>query len=159
MDSLRKLLVSGIRGLIADAGVQPVGGAAQHVGGVGRARGVGFGLQGTQLPVARGRTQALAAHPALFLAQRHLQPTGAIAAFVVPKDLDQGCFPGRRFLPHSPLRALFAKRKIHWSVRPAPGRAAARGNGRARRRRSGSGSLVRCLRDNAPQAFAGNGFF
>ena len=127
-------MVSGIRGLVADAGVQPVGGAAQPVGGVGRARGVGLELQGTQPPAAHGRAQALAAHPAPFLAQRHLQPTGAIAAFVVPKDLDQGCFPGRRFLPHSPLRALFAKRKICWAVRLALGRTAARGSGRARRR-------------------------
>ena len=53
-----------------------------------------------------GRAQVLVAYPVPFLAQRHVQPTGAIAAFVVPKHLCQGGFSGRYFLPHRPLRAL-----------------------------------------------------
>ena len=74
---------------------QPVGGAAQAMRRVGRARGVGLGLQGVQAPAAHGRAQALAAHPVAFFTQGHLQPARAVAAFVVAKDLDQRFFPGR----------------------------------------------------------------
>ena len=67
---------------------QPVGGAAQPVRGVGRARGVGLGLQGAQPPAAHGRAQALAAHGVPILAQGDLQSAGAVAALMVPKGLD-----------------------------------------------------------------------
>ena len=42
-----------------------------------------------------------------FWCQRHLQPAGAVAAFVDAKDLHQRRFPGRRFTapPHRPLLA------------------------------------------------------
>ena len=71
---------------------------------VGRARGVGLGLQGAQAPAAHGRAQALTAHPVAFFAQGHLQPAGAVAALVDAKDLDQRRFPGGRLRAlHRPL--------------------------------------------------------
>ena len=76
----------GGRGLVE----QPVRGAAQPVGRVGRARGVGLGLQGTP---AHGRAPALTAHAIPLAAQGDLQPTGAVAAFMPAKDLDQRRFP------------------------------------------------------------------
>ena len=76
----------------------------QAMGRVSRARGVGFGLQRAQALPPHGRTPALAAHPVPFMAQRHLEPTGAVAAFVEAKDLPQHRFPGRCFrTPHRPL--------------------------------------------------------
>ena len=71
--------------------------------GVGRAGGVGLGLQGARAPAAHARAQALAAHGVPVLAQRNLQPAGAVAALVDAKGLDQGHFPSRRLLVRRPL--------------------------------------------------------
>ena len=71
--------------------------------GVGRAWGVGLGLERMQAPTAHGRAQALAAHPVLVFMQRDLQPAGAITALVDPKGLDQGRSPSRRLRIHRPL--------------------------------------------------------
>ena len=67
-------------------------------------RGVlGLGLQSAQVPAAHGRAQALPTHSVPVLAQRDLQPAGAITAPMAPKGLDQGRFPNRCLLVHRPL--------------------------------------------------------
>ena len=71
------------------------------------------------------------AHPVPFMAQRHLQPTGVVAAFVEAKDLDQHCFPGRCFqVPHRPLLLSLpdvkaAGRHVQYLAEPAHGVVAA----------------------------------
>ena len=56
-----------------------------------------------QAPAAHGCAQALPIHSVSVLAQRDLQPTGAITALVYPKSRDQGRFPSRYLLVHRPL--------------------------------------------------------
>ena len=64
----------------------------------------GLGLQRAQALAPHGCTQALTAYPVPFVAQDHLQPTGAVAAFVQAKDFHQHLFPDRRFRDfHHPL--------------------------------------------------------
>ena len=82
---------------------QPVGSAAQPVRGIGRAWGLGIGLECMQAPAAHGRAQALPTHGVPVLAQRNLQSAGAIMALVDAKGLDQGRFPSRRLLVRRPL--------------------------------------------------------
>jgi len=66
-----------------------------------------------------------------FVAQRHLQPAGAVAAFVEAKDLDQHRFPGRCFqVPHRPLLLSLpgvkaAGRHVQYLAEPAHGVVAA----------------------------------
>ena len=66
-----------------------------------------MGCKACKLWRRRDYAQALATHPVPFLPQRHLQPTGTVAAFRVPKGLDQRCFPGRFWLSYGlPLGLL-----------------------------------------------------
>ena len=84
---------------------QSVGGTAQTMGRIDRARGEDLGLQYVQAFPTHGHPQALAAHPVPILAQGDLQATHAVAPLMVPEDLDQYRFPGRRDGPLDPLLA------------------------------------------------------
>ena len=66
-------------------------------------------LQRMQAPAAHGHAQALPTHGVPVLAQRNLQPAGAMTVLVDAKGLDQRRLPSRCLLRHRPLLPRFPR--------------------------------------------------